>query len=94
MNELKTKETKHNRLIEEFDFFMDEDVRNRRIGILCLEKRLTPALTDLLLGVTTFLMKKKSETSFAKKQVVQKFSKLNDKHSKIALEKGIYLIDS
>ena len=35
----------------EFDFFMDEDVRARRIGILCVEKRLTPALTQALFRV-------------------------------------------
>lgn len=35
----------------EFDFFMDEDVRARRIGILCIEKRLTPALTQALFRV-------------------------------------------
>ncbi len=35
----------------EFDFFMDEDVRARRIGILCVEKRITPALTQALFRV-------------------------------------------
>lgn len=34
--------------LTEFDFFMDEDVRSRRIGVLCIEKRLTPALTQAL----------------------------------------------
>lgn len=37
--------------LSEFDFFMDEDVRSRRIGVLCLEKRLTPALTQALFRV-------------------------------------------
>lgn len=36
---------------KEFDFFMDEDTRARRIGILCVEKRLTPALTQALFRV-------------------------------------------
>lgn len=37
--------------LTEFDFFMDEDVRSRRIGVLCMEKRLTPALTQALFRV-------------------------------------------
>lgn len=35
----------------EFDFFMDEDTRSKRIGILVMEKRLTPALTQALFRV-------------------------------------------
>jgi hypothetical protein len=35
----------------EFDFFMDEDVRSQRIGILVMEKRLPPALTQALFRV-------------------------------------------
>ncbi|MCK9186779.1 hypothetical protein M0P48_05100 [Candidatus Gracilibacteria bacterium] len=35
----------------EFDFFMDEDMRSKRIGILCMEKTLTPALTQALFRV-------------------------------------------
>ncbi|MFC1811046.1 DUF3800 domain-containing protein [Patescibacteria group bacterium] len=37
--------------IREFDFFLDEDVRAQRIGILCLEKELTPALCQALFRV-------------------------------------------
>ncbi len=51
-------------------------------------------LTDLLLGVTTFLLKGRSEVSRAKKQVVEKFSELNQKHYKKALDKGIHVIDT
>ena len=35
----------------EFDFFMDEDTRSKRIGILIMEKRLAPALTQALFRV-------------------------------------------
>ena len=35
----------------EFDFFMDEDTRSKRIGILLMEKRLAPALTQALFRV-------------------------------------------
>lgn len=37
--------------LADFDFFLDEDVRSQRIGILCLEKQLTPALTQALYRV-------------------------------------------
>lgn len=42
---------KFNKKLTEFDFFMDEDVRARRIGVLCLHKVLTPALTQALFRV-------------------------------------------
>jgi len=35
----------------EFDFFVDEDTRSQRIGVLCIEKQLTPALTQALFRV-------------------------------------------
>lgn len=35
----------------EFDFFMDEETRSRRIGVLVMEKRLAPALTQALFRV-------------------------------------------
>lgn len=35
----------------EFDFFMDEDVRSKRIGILVMEKRLSPALTQAMFRI-------------------------------------------
>lgn len=35
----------------DFDLFVDEDVRSRRIGVLLLEKNLTPALTQALFRV-------------------------------------------
>lgn len=37
--------------IAEFDFFLDEDVRSQRIGLLCLSKQLTPALGQALFRV-------------------------------------------
>lgn len=38
-------------MLTDFDLFIDEDVRSRRIGILLLEKNLTPALTQALFRV-------------------------------------------
>ncbi|MDP2691090.1 MAG: DUF3800 domain-containing protein [bacterium] len=35
----------------EFDFFMDEETRSRRIGVLVMEKRLAPALTQAFFRV-------------------------------------------
>lgn len=35
----------------EFDFFMDEDTRSKRIGVLLMEKRLAPALNQALFRV-------------------------------------------
>jgi len=35
----------------EFDFFMDEETRSRRIGVLVMEKRLSPALTQAFFRV-------------------------------------------
>lgn len=49
--------------LNEFDFFMDEDVRSRRIGVLCLEKTLTPALTQALFRV------KEEANEFHKKRI-------------------------
>ena len=37
--------------LAEFDFFMDEDTRSKRIGVLLMEKRLTPALTQALFRI-------------------------------------------
>lgn len=37
--------------LSSFDFFMDEDIRSKRIGILCVQKTLTPALTQALFRV-------------------------------------------
>ena len=42
---------KYNRPLKEFDFFVDEDVRARRVGILCMEKHITAALTQALFRV-------------------------------------------
>lgn len=42
--------TNHN-LLTDFDLFVDEDVRSRRIGVLLLEKNLTPALAQALFRV-------------------------------------------
>jgi hypothetical protein len=53
----------------EFDFFMDEDVRARRIGVLCVEKRLTPALTQAL-----FRVREKAQ-SFHEKRILSDTSK-------------------
>lgn len=49
--------------LTEFDFFMDEDVRSQRIGVLCLEKTLTPALTQALFRV------KEEANEFHKKRI-------------------------
>lgn len=49
--------------LREFDFFMDEDMRSQRIGILCLEKTLTPALTQALFRV------KEGANEFHKKRI-------------------------
>lgn len=42
---------KYNGPLNEFDFFVDEDVRARRVGILCMEKHITAALTQALFRV-------------------------------------------
>lgn len=42
---------KHDGSLTDFDFFVDEDVRSRRIGILCMEKHLTPALSQALFRI-------------------------------------------
>ncbi|MDP2643138.1 MAG: hypothetical protein Q8P62_04830 [Candidatus Peregrinibacteria bacterium] len=47
----------------EFDFFMDEDMRSKRIGILCMEKTLTPAITQALFRV------KEEANEFHKKRI-------------------------
>lgn len=49
--------------LTEFDFFMDEDVRSQRIGILCIEKTLTPALAQALFRV------KEEANEFHKKRI-------------------------
>jgi len=49
--------------LTEFDFFMDEDIRSQRIGVLCLEKTLTPALTQALFRV------KEEANEFHKKRI-------------------------
>lgn len=51
-------------------------------------------LTDLLLGVTTFLKKGLSQTSYAKEQVVQRFSNLKKGYDKKAPKQGILILDS
>lgn len=55
----------------EFDFFMDEDMRSRRIGILCMEKRLTAVLTQEL-----FRIKEKAHAFHHKR--VQADTKMNE----------------
>ncbi|MFA5829622.1 MAG: hypothetical protein WC843_03955 [Candidatus Gracilibacteria bacterium] len=59
----------------EFDFFMDEDVRARRIGILCVEKRLTPALTQALFRV------RENAQSFHAKRIQSDVSKTEEQRA-------------
>lgn len=56
----------------EFDFFMDEDVRARRISILCVEKRLTPALTQALFRV------RENANSFHEKRILGDITKTEE----------------
>lgn len=63
----------------EFDFFMDEDVRAQRIGILCVEKRLTPALTQALFRVReqAHAFHEKRVSSDKTKSLEEKYTELN-----------------
>ncbi len=54
---------KYNEPLNEFDFFVDEDVRARRVGILCMEKHITAALTQALFRV------KENAMSFHNKKI-------------------------
>lgn len=62
---------------KEFDFFMDEDMRAKRIGIICLEKRLTPALTQALFRV------KENAHEFHKKRIEALNLKFNEQKEKM-----------
>lgn len=70
------------RKFTEFDFFMDEDVRAKRIGILCLEKTLTPALAQALFRVKESAMEYHKNRIYSSELTANK-TKLSDVYKQL-----------